>query len=227
MKKYSIIIPTLNERDNILKIIKEINKSLSVKYEIIFADDNSSDGTIDVLKRIKNKNIRYVINSGPNNLSKSVILAAYKSRHENLIIMDADLQHDPRYINQLIQIQNKKNEDIVVACRDFANIKGLSPIRAMASKTLTKIIFLTIGKIIPDPMSGFFLIKRKIFMKSIPRLYAKGFKILIDLISINKNCNINIIKINFKNRAKHKSKMNIKVLLILIYFIIKKIFKLK
>ncbi|MBD1165282.1 glycosyltransferase [Pelagibacterales bacterium SAG-MED10] len=226
MKKYSIIIPTLNERDNILNIIKEIDKNLFVKYEIIFADDNSKDGTIDILKKIKNKNVKYIINRGSNNLSKSVILAAYKSRYENLIIMDADLQHDPKYINKLIEVQNKKNRDIVVACRDFEKITGLSPIRITASKILTQIIFFTLGKIIPDPMSGFFLIKRKILIKSIPRLYAKGFKILIDLISVNKTCNIGIIRINFKNRAKHKSKMDVKVLLTLINFIIKKFFRL-
>ena len=226
MKKYSIIIPTLNERDNILNIIKEIDKNLLVKYEIIFADDDSKDGTIDILKKIENKNIKYIINKGPNNLSKSVILAVYKSRYKNLIIMDADLQHDPKYINKLIEVQNKKNRDIVVACRDFKKITGLSPIRIMASKILTQIIFFTIGKIVPDPMSGFFLVKRKIFIKSIPKLYAKGFKILIDLISVNKTSNIDIIKIDFKNRVEHKSKMNLKILLILINFIIKKFFRL-
>lgn len=225
MKNYSIIIPTFNEKNNIYELIKKIEKSISVNYEIIFADDNSTDGTLKELKKYKNKNIKFIINRGPNNLSKCVIMAVHRSRYEHLIIMDADLQHDPKYINQLIDIQNKKNSDIVVGCRDFKKIEGLSLIRFIASKILIKIIFITVGKIISDPMSGFFLIKKKIFIKSIPKLYAKGFKILIDLISVNKTCKIHIFKIKFRNRVKHKSKMNLKVLLTLISFIIKKSFK--
>ena len=74
-------------------------------------------------------------------------------------------------------------------------------------------------------MSGFFLFKKKIFLSSQHKFYKKGYKILADIIYLNKNnVLVNDIKINFKKRKHGKSKINFKVLIYLIIFIVKKIF---
>ena len=58
MENISIIIPTYNEKDNILDLINSIKNNISSKYEIIFADDNSNDGTLEIFNKIKSKNIK-------------------------------------------------------------------------------------------------------------------------------------------------------------------------
>lgn len=227
MENISIIIPTYNEKDNILNLINSIKNNISSKYEIIFADDNSNDGTLEIFKKIKIKNIKYIIHKGPNNLSKSVIIAARLCRYENIIVMDGDLQHDPKYLNKIIDKYKKEKSDIVVACRNFKKIKGLSFIRIITSRLLIRIVNIIVGNLVSDPMSGYFFIKKKIFIRSIPKLYAKGFKILLDLISVNKNCKIDEVSIKFKTRLNNHSKMSIKILFNLMIFIIRDLFKIK
>ena len=56
-----IVIPTYNEQKNIKLIINKIKKSLSFKYNVLFVDDNSNDGTQEILKKNKNKIISYII----------------------------------------------------------------------------------------------------------------------------------------------------------------------
>ena len=56
----SIIVPTLNESKNILKFVKNL-RFLKFKYELIFVDDNSSDNSNKIFKKIKNKKINFII----------------------------------------------------------------------------------------------------------------------------------------------------------------------
>ncbi len=70
-----------------------------------------------------------------------------------------------------------------------------------------------------DPMSGFFLFKKKIYVNNKKKLFLKGFKILADLIYLNKNFKINDLKIKFNHRKKGVSKLNLRIMLIIIQFI--------
>ena len=141
--------------------------------------------------------------------------------------MDGDLQHNPKYIKNMIKLIDKEGVDVVVGARKLrgGKNKGLSEIRRFASVVL--IYFFKIFNIkTNDPMSGFFLFKKKIFIKNKKFLFGKGFKILADiLINSKKNLNVKDISINFDRRYESKSKMNYKLLLIIIYFYFRSIFK--
>ena len=111
--------------------------------------------------------------------------------------------------------------------KDFFSKKnnGLDFLRILASIILIITINIFLGKKTSDPMAGFFLFKKKIFLKSKHKFYKKGYKILADIIYLDKNkVLVNDVKINFKKRKHGKSKINFKVLIYLIYFIFKKIF---
>lgn len=121
-QNFSIIIPIFNEKKNIKKLINKIIKSLSkikLKYEVIFIDDNSYDGSKEILKNIKKRNIHFYIRNKTRDLSQSCILGFDKSKYNNIIVMDGDLQHDPRYLPIIIKIFFKKNYDFVICSRDF------------------------------------------------------------------------------------------------------------
>ena len=218
MNKFSIIIPTFNEVNNIEILINEICIFLQKKiFEIIVVDDNSQDGTKKILKKIKLKNnrLRYLIRKNVNRgLSKSIILGISKTKYENIIVMDGDLQHNPRYLPKLCKTFSKKDLDFLVCSRNFKERHGLSLIRFYSSKFLILIINIFLCKKVSDPMSGFFIFKKKFFKSNKNYIYDKGFKILMSLIySTKKKLKIYEQRIIFKKRFNNKSKMNFLVLI--------------
>ncbi len=228
---YSIVIPILNEGKNLEELVIKIRKSLAkFKFEIIFVDDNSMDDTLFFLKKLKKKYnfIKYFIRKKKPDLSLSCIHGFNKSKFDNIIVMDGDLQHDPKYIPRMIEIFKDKNLDFVVAARNFRNffIPGLSMTRFIASKILIYIFFIFVGTKTADPMSGFFIFKKTIYIKNKKKLFGRGYKILSDLIYANtQNINVGDLIITFNLRKKGNSKMNLKVLLNIIFFIFYNFFR--
>ena len=97
--KVSIIIPALNEEKNIQLLTKKIFKNLKkIKFEIIFVDDNSNDQSKLVLFKLSNKYKVFnpIIRKKKRDLTQSCFDGIKKSKYQNILIMDADLQHDPK-----------------------------------------------------------------------------------------------------------------------------------
>ena len=231
MINLSIIIPIYKESRNIQKLAKNITNYIDIKnYEILFIDDNSNDGTEEILKNLngENRNIKYIIRKERKiDLSKSCILGFENSLFDNILVMDGDLQHNPSNINKLIEVYVAENADIVVGSRNLFNKKneGLGLIRLTSSKFLILLISLLLNKKTDDPMSGFFIFKKKIYELNKNKLFAKGYKILFDLIyASNEKLKIIDVDINFRKRSEGSSKMGFKIIFILILIIIKKIF---
>ena len=217
MKKISIVIPTYNEKLNIALLIKKIDKYLkNFFYEIIVIDDNSEDGTKLVLKEIKSskKNfLFYIRKKEKRDLSQSLILGIKKTKFNNIIIMDGDLQHNPKYLPKIIRVFFEKKIDLLVCVRNFKKKSGLSIIRYFASLLLILFINIFLGKRASDPMSGFFIFKKKIYTSNKKNIYGKGFKLLFDLIYFSKRpLKIKEYMIIFNKRKNNKSKMNLKVI---------------
>lgn len=229
---YSIIVPIFKEEKNIAKMINKVQSELNkkkIKYELIFVDDDSHDGSKNIFEINKNKKTRFFIRKRkPRDLSKSVLYGSKKSKYNNLIVMDGDLQHNPKDINKLINKFEKTNCDIVIGSRKLINYKkaNLNPLRFIFSKLLNQIFNRLFNQKILDPMSGFFLIKKNIIKNVEKHLVLLGYKILIDIIlSSNKKLDIKEVYINFRIRDKGFSKMRLKILLQLIVFILIKYFK--
>ena len=141
--------------------------------------------------------------------------------------MDGDMQHDPKYIISMLRMFKKKDYDIVVGVRPLTKgpNQGLSEIRRFASNLLI-ILFSIFNINTKDPMSGFFILKKNIYTKNKNFFFVKRFKILADiLINSNQKLIIKDFNIQFKRRYNDKSKMNLKVLVILIKFYFLSIFK--
>ena len=234
MLNLSVVIPIFKESQNLTKLTKyliENIKDIKIEnYEILFVDDNSEDGTEEILKdlNLENSKIKYLIrNEKIKDLSKSCILGFENSLYENILVMDGDLQHDPRDIEKIIKTFKEQNADIVVGSRNLFNKKneGLGIIRLTSSKILILIISTLLKKKTNDPMSGFFIFKKNIYKANKNKLYAKGYKILLDIIySTEEKLKIIDVDINFRQREKGSSKMGFKVIYILVLTIIKNFF---
>ena len=235
MKELSIVIPIFNEAYNILKLIPEINKikkKLKIKkFEILLVDDNSKDNIVDVVNKLKKK-YKYlkliVRKKNTRDLSKSCILGFENTSFKNILVMDGDFQHHPRFILKMFKTYFENNYDFVIGSRDLFNREnlGLSKIRRFFSIFLIFFINLLLGSRTKDPMSGFFIFKKKIFTRNKKKLFSNGYKILSDLIySSKEKLRIKDITINFDRRISGKSKMSLSILFILVTFILFRFFK--
>ena len=225
----SIVIPALNEEKNIkpltLRIIKVLKKT---KFEIIFVDDNSTDQSKKILLSLskKYKFFKPILRKKNRDLTQSCFDGIKRSKYQNILILDADLQHDPKYIPQMLK-EFYKGIDVVIGARKLTSgkNKGLSETRRFASVFLI-FLFKVFNIQTKDPMSGFFLFKKDIYLKNKNRFFGKGFKILADLL-INSKAKLKTkdVFIDFNRRYESESKMNIKILLILIQFYVTSLMK--
>ena len=230
----SIVIPIYKEKKNIELLTKDIYQKIKkkIKFEIIFVDDNSKDGSYEILKKLnKKKLVKFVIRKKEKkDLTKSCFLGIEISKFPNVLVMDGDLQHDPKYIIKMLNLFSKKKLDIVVGARNFKekNInRSLTFLRITASKILKFFINIFLGHKTSDPLSGFFLFKKKIFYKNKNKFYGCGYKILADFLYSDNSLKISEIKITFKKRIYGHSKMDFKVLALFTEFFIQKYLKKK
>ena len=119
MNNIIIIVPILNEKKNIEILFKKLN-TINIGFDLLFIDDNSSDGSREIIKNLvkNNQNINYIFRPkkmGVGSAHKDGFVWAYKKNYKTIITMDADLTHDPKYIKFLIE--ELENCDIVITSR--------------------------------------------------------------------------------------------------------------
>lgn len=215
----SLVIPTYNEKDNISFLIKKIFEEFSknkINGEIIVVDDNSLDGTGEIVENLKKKqkNIQIIHRKGKLGLSSAVIEGWNIAKGSVLGVMDADLSHSPDYLWPMFKIIKNKEADFVIGSRYIkgGKIEGWNLKRKILSRSATLLAgFFTEVK---DPMTGFFMIKKEC-IKNVD-LNPKGFKILLELLIKSKYETVIEIPITFKNRTKGKSKAGTKEVFYLI-----------
>ena len=213
----SVVIPTYNEKKNILKISTKLLKINTIS-EIIFVDDQSEDKTYEEITSLKNKKVKaFLRKSNKKDLSKSVLLGVQKAKYENILVMDCDLQHNPKYIKKMWKKFNKYNYDIVVANRFTKKkmIGNLGYFRSFVSLFTISLINFIFGRRVADPLSGFFLCKKNIILKYKVNFFSCGYKILFDIIYNGRNnLMIGHQNIAFNKRIYEKSKFNWGIILI-------------
>jgi len=210
----SIILPTYNERENLRELIERIYKTLrNTDFEIIIVDDNSPDGTADFaleLSKIYDK-IKVIKRKKKLGINSAFLTGYLNSKGKYIVLMDADLQHPPEKIKEILE-NLERGYDIVVASRFLKDSKtyGLPFYRKLISISLSKIIRATIPKIkVRDPLSGFFGAKREVIEKTYEKIkFKRGWKILIEILANSENIKIKEIPFSFEKRKYGKSKVN-------------------
>ena len=216
----TVIIPTLNEEDNIGKLLNYISNTYR-GIKVIVADDGSTDDTKNtVLKFSKdNTNIRFLdrANSAIHGITASVLDAAKlvdPKNIKNILVIDGDFQHPPKKIKDIIYALQKA--DIVIAIRKKitgswgAHRKAMSKVATFLGKTRLKISGLQCN----DPLSGFFGIKANLFRaiakKHSKKFEMKGYKILFDLLKyLPSESNLAQVAYTFNIRNKGESKIKL------------------
>mgnify|MGYP001967542794 CR=1 FL=1 len=190
MPDIAVILPTLDERDNLAPMIERLESALAGHdWEAIFVDDDSSDGTADEARALAqaNRRVRALQRIGRRGLASAVIEGACATAAPVMVVMDADHQHDPALIPTMLE-RLRGEADLVVASRfaDGASAHGLSSARReKGSRLANRLARALTGVELSDPMSGFFMIETARVRSLAPRLSGIGFKVLLDILSVS------------------------------------------
>jgi dolichol-phosphate mannosyltransferase len=185
----AIVLPTLNERDNLASLIARIEKALGADdWEIIVVDDNSSDGTAEVARALAaaDNRVRVLERFGRRGLASAAIEGMCATAAPLVAVMDADHQHDPALLPAMRAAVEYGQCDIAVASRFVAggSAAGLSSERReKGSRLANRLARKVTGVALTDPMSGYFLMHTSALRRAAPRLSGIGFKILLDLLA--------------------------------------------
>src|SRR5689334_4204958 len=188
LPRLSVVVPTFNERDNVGALFRKLETALSgIAWEVIFVDDNSPDGTWQVVRDLaqKDSRVRCVRRIGRRGLSGACIEGILASSAPCAAVMDADLQHDETQLPRMLALLESGAAELVVGSRyiEGGNADSFDRTRAGASAFATEIAKRVLGVRIADPMSGFFMIRRDRFEQLAPQLSTQGFKILLDIVA--------------------------------------------
>jgi dolichol-phosphate mannosyltransferase len=184
----SVVVPTFNERDNVTALYRKLEATLrDVAWEVVFVDDNSPDGTWDVVRELaqRDSRVRCVRRIGRRGLSGACIEGILASSAPFAAVMDADLQHDETQLPKMLALLQKGDAELVIGSRYIAggSADSFDRKRAGASALATEVAKRVLGVRVADPMSGFFMIRRDRFEQLAPQLSVQGFKILLDVIA--------------------------------------------
>jgi dolichol-phosphate mannosyltransferase len=182
----SVIVPTFNESGNIAELIECLAACLGDRsWEVVFVDDDSPDGTAEVVRRhaAADSRVRCLRRIGRRGLSSACVEGMLATTADYLAVIDADLQHDERLLPQMLDILKQGDIDIVVGSRyaPGGDIGDWDARRARMSRFAVRLSRLVVPADLTDPMSGFFMMRRSVLDGTVHNLSAIGFKILTDL----------------------------------------------
>ena len=227
---FSIVIPTYNESENILRLISEIEKNVpkSDFTEIIIVDDNSPDGTgklvedymssqqkgdeeaeNDSLLNTKNCGVKVVHRTAKNGLIPAILDGVKQSCGKNILIMDADFSHPPSAIPRMMRELKMNPTSIVIGSRfvEGGSVVGWPARRKIISLGASAMARFGLNlRRVNDPMSGFFALPRELIENM--SITTKGYKILLEILVKNKDIPAKEIPYTFTDRQSGKSKMD-------------------
>jgi dolichol-phosphate mannosyltransferase len=182
----AVVIPVLNECDNVALMVERLTRALAdIRWEAIFVDDDSPDGTADVVRALARlqSNVRCVQRLGRRGLASACMEGILSSAAPYIAVMDGDLQHDEALLPQMLAQIKAERLDVVVASRyiEAGSVGEWQRSRVVISDVAGRLGRLVVKADLTDPMSGYFMVERNAFTAAMRSLSGQGFKILLDL----------------------------------------------
>lgn len=211
----AVVLPTYNERSNIASMIGRLEEALAgIAWEAIFVDDNSPDGTSDEARELSQRDprVRVIQRIGRRGLASAAIEGMMSTAAPVVAVMDADHQHDPKLLPEMLKAVESGDYDVAIASR-FA--EGASteawgrPDRVKASGIANNLARRLTGVELSDPMSGYFMLRAETVRADAHRLSGVGFKILLDIMAtVDTALRVKEFPMHFAARAAGESKLD-------------------
>jgi dolichol-phosphate mannosyltransferase len=210
----SVIVPTFNECDNVVTLVQRLDVALAgIAWEVIFVDDNSPDGTSEVVRMLarQDSRVRCIRRIGRRGLSGACIEGMLASSAPCAAVIDGDLQHDETQLAKMLGLLEGGAADLVIGSRyvEGGSADSFNQQRLGASMFATAVAQRVLRVKIADPMSGFFMIRRDRFEQLAPQLSTQGFKILLDVVA-TAHGDLRVVEVpyTFGSRVHGESKLD-------------------
>jgi dolichol-phosphate mannosyltransferase len=213
----AIVLPTFNESANVGPLVDRLDKALQgIRYEVIFVDDDSPDGTADVVRLLAERrdNVRVLQRIGRRGLASACIEGILGTAAPYVAVMDADMQHDETVLPEMLRRIRDENLDLVVGSRNIAggSMGEFTRWRVKLSHLGRRLSLMGAEHELSDPMSGFFVVRLSTFEQFAHRLSGIGFKILLDIVlSAGPALRIGEVPYRFGQREHGESKLDVVV----------------
>lgn len=216
-EKLALVIPTLREAANLhglLGHIRLVLEPLNIEYEILVVDDDSRDGTTEIVSAAaqKDERVRLLVRNGQRGLSGAILHGWRHTDAGILGVMDADMQHPPELLPPLLAAI-LDGRDLAIASRYAGGgaIGQWNLTRRLVSAAAVSVTWpiQRAGLRAKDPMSGFFLVRRDC-LRQVP-LQSFGFKLLLEILVRARIRSVEEIPFSFGSRCHGESKANLKV----------------
>ena len=225
----ALVIPTYNEKNNVDNLLNSLTRILKgVNWQLVIVDDNSPDGTADYIQSklpYKSLNVKVIKKLDKPSLASSVIAGIKQANAHYYAVMDADLQHDEKCLDEMYRQITSSQENLVIASRFLpeSDISRFSRLRQLLSRLSNKIALKRLKLDLTDPMSGFFMIDRKSILAVIDQLELKGYKVLLNILLCSNNQLITKeVPYSFRPRLKGKSKLTFSIFIDSLSLLIRK-----
>jgi len=223
----TIIIPTLNEEDNIGRLIESIIEVAGTEgVSIIVVDDDSKDRTQSIVTGLgqRFRGVRLIVRKHVRGLGSAVRLGASQAEKGPVVVMDADLSHDPKHLPAFFSFLDR-GFDVVVGSRYVpgGRTEGWPGRRIAISKVATLVARLLFRLPVKDPMSGFVGCRSG-------RILAEGFrfadyKFLLEIMVKNRALRVTEVPIVFRDRMRGKSKLKGRTILLYLELVARLLFQ--
>ena len=215
MIELAVILPTFKERKNLAPMVARLDAALAgIAWEAIFVDDNSPDGTSDEARAISQQDsrIRVIERFGRRGLASAAIEGMCATAAPIVAVMDADGQHDPALLPEMLAAVKSGDYDLAYASRfaEGASVDAWGrPDRVKASGLANRIARKVTGVQLSDPMSGFFMLRADTLRADAHRLSGVGFKILLDILAtVDAPLRVKELPLHFAARLDGESKLD-------------------
>ena len=215
--RVTLVIPTLREAVNLRPLLDRARTALDmadVRYEIVIVDDDSRDGTKELVTAIheKDSRVRLLVRKGERGLSGAILHGWRSSDADILGVMDADLQHPPEMLPQLLKAI-LDGADLAIGSRytQGGELGKWNWMRRFLSAAAIRVSWpiQRKGCRVNDPMAGFFMVRSQC-VKGV-RFQSKGFKLLLEVLARGRLRSVTEIPIVFGLREQGNSKANFTV----------------
>lgn len=226
--EFSIIVPVFNEVRNVDQLHALIEAAMGAeRWEMVFVDDNSTDGTSAALQALcrRDPRVRTLRRVGRRGLSSACIEGILSTATDVFAVIDGDLQHDETRLPEMLRLLRSGETDLVIGSRymEGGAIGDWSASRARMSRAATRLSRIVAKREMTDPMSGFFAMRREAFDAALPQLSGQGFKILLDICASSpSSMRSTEIPYTFKSRLHGESKLDTIVVLEYLLLVINK-----
>jgi dolichol-phosphate mannosyltransferase len=216
--RQTVVIPTCNERENVPLLLNRLTQVLPpVDTQVVFVDDSTDDTPEVITAAAQQCPLPVQVHHrerGVGGLGGAVVEGFKLARGDWIVVMDADLQHPPEVVPDLIAAGVRDGADLVVGSRYTAGggrsglAGGYRRLVSAASTVATKVLFRTALIRMSDPMSGFFAVRASSL--DVDTLQPFGYKILLELVVRNRPGRVVELPYEFRQRHAGQSKSSLR-----------------